>query len=257
MSNAETLHPLRDRVALVTGATRGLGRAVCRRLGALGAVVVAAGRRGADAEALVAELVRDGVQAYALPLDVTRESDRRDAVAFIERTSGRLDVLINNAAVWLESDNAGSATSRSPSETPLGVLRETFETNFFGPFALTQALLPLLRRSPAGRIVNVSSIRGSLTLQADPSSPVYPNKTLAYDTSKTALNAFSLLFAEELRHTRIKVNAVHPGWVRTDMGGPSADLGIEEGADAIVVHALLDDDGPTGGFFFREQRLPW
>lgn len=248
---------LNDKVALVTGAARGIGREVSRQLGALGATVLVAGRRLAAVEDLAAELRRDGHRAHALTLDLGREEDRLGAVAFIERTFGRLDILINNAAIWLESDNAAQPPRTSPSQTTPRVLRETFETNFFAPIFLTQALLPLIRRSTSPRIVNVSSIRGSVTLNADPSSPVYPNKALAYDVSKTALNAFTVQLAEELRPSGIKVNAVHPGWVRTEMGGPVAHLGVDEGAGAVVAYATLGEDGPTGGFFFNEQRLPW
>lgn len=257
MSKSLSTLSLNDKVALVTGATRGIGRAVSLQLGSLGATVLVAGRHIAATEALADELRRDGYEAHALALDVVREEERLAAVAFIERTFGRLDILINNAAVWLESDNAAQAPHAPPSRTTSQVLRETFETNFFGPIFLTQALLPLIRRSTSPRIVNVSSIRGSVTLNADASSPVYPNKALAYDTSKSALNAFTVQLAEELRSSGIKVNAVHPGWVRTAMGGAVAHLGVEEGASAVVAYATIGEDGPTGGFFFNEERLPW
>jgi NAD(P)-dependent dehydrogenase (short-subunit alcohol dehydrogenase family) len=137
------------------------------------------------------------------------------------------------------------------------ILRETFETNFFGTVALTQRLLPLLRKAFAARIVNVSSILGSLTLQSDPSSKIYSHKVFAYDASKTALNAFTVHLAHELRDTPIKVNAAHPGWVRTEMGGEEADLDISEGGKTSAWLATLPADGPTGGYFHLEQRLPW
>jgi len=137
------------------------------------------------------------------------------------------------------------------------ILRETFETNFFGTVALTQRLLPLLRKAFAARIVNVSSILGSLTLQSDPSSQIYPHKVFAYDASKTALNAFTVHLAHELRDTPIKVNAAHPGWVRTEMGGEGADLDISEGGKTSAWLATLPAEGPTGGYFHLDQRLPW
>jgi NAD(P)-dependent dehydrogenase (short-subunit alcohol dehydrogenase family) len=132
-----------------------------------------------------------------------------------------------------------------------------FETNFFSQVAVTKALLPLLRKSPAGRIVNMSSILGSLTLQATPGSPIYDAKSFAYDASKTALNAFTVHLAYELRDTKIKVNSAHPGWVKTDMGGQQAPMELEDGAKTAVALATLPEDGPTGGFFHLGERLPW
>lgn len=137
------------------------------------------------------------------------------------------------------------------------MVRDTFEANFFAPVFLTQTLLPLIRRSDAGRIVNVSSIRGSLTHLSDPDSPVYPIRALGYDTSTAALNAFTILIAEELRGTPIKINAIHPGWVNTEMGGAQAPVSVGDGARTAVKYATVDRDGPTGGFFFLDERLPW
>jgi NAD(P)-dependent dehydrogenase (short-subunit alcohol dehydrogenase family) len=137
------------------------------------------------------------------------------------------------------------------------VLRQTFETNFFAVVALTRALLPLIRKSPAGRIVNLSSILGSLALHSDPSSPIYRMKSFAYDASKTALNAFTVHLADELRETPIKVNSAHPGWVKTDMGGSAAPMEVSEGSKTSVQLATLPDDGPTGGFFHLGKPLPW
>jgi NAD(P)-dependent dehydrogenase (short-subunit alcohol dehydrogenase family) len=136
-------------------------------------------------------------------------------------------------------------------------IHRTFETNFFAPVALTQALLPLLRKSDAGRIVNMSSILGSQKLQADPTSPIYDFKSLSYDASKAALNSFTIHLAHELKATRIKVNSAHPGWVKTDMGTDAAPMEIPEGAKTGVELALVGDDGPTGGFFHLGKPLPW
>jgi len=139
----------------------------------------------------------------------------------------------------------------------MDILLETFDTNFFGTVALTQRLLPLLYRAPAGRIVNVSSILGSLTLHSDPASPIYSHKVFAYNASKTALNAFTVHLAHELRKTPIKVNSAHPGWVKTEMGGEGADLDISEGGKTSVWLATLRANGPTGGYFHRKEPIPW
>ena len=149
------------------------------------------------------------------------------------------------------------ASPNQPSALPLETLRRTFETNFFGTVTLTQKLLPLIRRSQAGRIVNVSSIMGSLALHADPSSPIYHSNVFAYNASKAALNSFTLHLAYELRDTSIKVNSAHPGWVKTETGGENADLEVSEGGKTSAWLARLPEDGPTGGYFHAGQPLPW
>ncbi|MCW1937874.1 SDR family oxidoreductase [Pseudomonas sp. MDMC_285] len=249
--------PLNGKIALVTGAARGLGVEIARQLAARGAHVIIAARDGAKAEAVAADLRSQGLMASALRLDVTSDDDRRAAFLAIDQSHGRLDILVNNAGVLLDSPDAGMPATWRPSQTPVNVMRDTFEANFFSPLFLTQGLLPLLKRSDAGRVVNVSSIRGSLAHLSDPSSPVYPGHALAYDTSKAALNAFTVLIAEELRGTPIKVNAIHPGWLRTAMGGNQADMSVEDGARTAVQYASLDEQGATGGFFFLDERLPW
>jgi NAD(P)-dependent dehydrogenase (short-subunit alcohol dehydrogenase family) len=143
------------------------------------------------------------------------------------------------------------------STTTEDTLRRTFGTNFFAPVALTQALLPLLKKSDAGRIVNMSSILGSQTLQADPKSIIYDFKSLSYDASKAALNSFTIHLSHELKDTKIKVNSAHPGWVKTDMGTDAAPMEIPEGAKTGVELALLGDDGPTGGYFHLGKKIPW
>ncbi len=208
---------LSGKVALVTGAARGLGVEISRDLAALGAHVIVGARDGQKAEAAATALRERGGAASALKLDVTREEDRKAAYASIEQAHGKLDILINNAGILLDSPDGGTPAPRQPSEALPSVVRETFEVNFFAPIFLTQLLLPLLKRSDAPRVVNVSSIRGSLTHLSDAASPVYPVRALGYDTSKAALNAFTILIAEELRGTPIKINAIHPGWLRTEM----------------------------------------
>ncbi len=248
---------LHGKVALVTGGARGLGVAVGQALAARGAHVIVGARKGLRAEEAAAALRAQGGAASALTLDVTSEPDREAARTLIEQAHGRLDILINNAGILLDSQDGGTPAALQPSEALPAGLRRTFEVNFFAPIFLTQTLLPLLKRSEAGRIVNVSSIRGSLTHLSDPTSPVYPIRALGYDTSKAALNAFTILIAEELRRSPIKINSVHPGWLRTTMGGDRADMSAEDGARTVVKYATLAEDGPTGGFFFLDERLPW
>lgn len=253
----KTKQSLVGKVALVTGAARGIGVEIAYDLAGLGAHVIVAARNHQKAEQVAARLRESGRRSSALKLDVTREEDREAAYASIDHAHGKLDILINNAGILLDSPDGGTPAPRQPSVALPSVLRETFEVNFFAPIFLTQLLLPLLKRSDAPRVVNVSSIRGSLAHLSDPTSPVYPVRALGYDTSKAALNAFTILIAEELRDTPIKINAIHPGWVRSEMGGGHAPISVEDGARAAVQYAILGEDGPTGGFFFLDERLPW
>jgi len=240
------------KIALITGANKGLGFEMARQLGRAGARVVLTARDPDKGRSATEALRAEGIDAQFLELDVTRRQDHAASAKFIEQTFGRLDILINNAAISLEPPAAGL-----PSATTDETIKETFETNFFAAVALTRALLPLLRKSKGGRIVNMSSILGSLTLHSDPNSFIYNAKSLSYDASKTALNAFTIHLAHELRDTAIKVNSAHPGWVKTDMGTDAAPLEIPEGAKTGVELALLGEDGPTGGFFHLGKPLPW
>jgi NAD(P)-dependent dehydrogenase (short-subunit alcohol dehydrogenase family) len=240
------------KVALITGANKGIGLETAWQLGKLGMTVLVGSRDLGRGEQAAEALRGVGADVRAMKLDVTSEADRVAAAEFIRREFGRLDVLINNAAVNLDQ-GAGYETSTTPVET----IRETFETNFFAVVDLTQRLLPLIRKSAAGRIVNVSSAQGSLAQLAPKGSPIYATKTFSYDASKTALNSFTLHLAHELRGTKIKVNSIHPGWVRTDMGGELAPLDLVEGARTSVRLATLGEDGPTGGYFHMDLALPW
>jgi NAD(P)-dependent dehydrogenase (short-subunit alcohol dehydrogenase family) len=241
-----------ERIALVTGSNKGLGFEMARQLGKAGVGVLLAARDPQKGEAAASKLRGEGLDAQFLKLDVTNKTDRAAAYSFLCEKFGRLDILINNAGISTEPFGNGKA-----SETTEDVLRRTFDTNVFAPVALTQTLLPLLKKSKAGRIVNMSSILGSQTLHADPKSPIYNSKTFSYDASKAALNSFTIHLAYELRDTKIKVNSAHPGWVKTDMGTDAAPMEIPEGAKTGVALALLDDDGPTGGFFHLGKPLPW
>jgi len=245
------------KVAFITGANKGIGFETARGLGKLGFVVVIGSRDEARGGASAEKLRSEGIASVeAVRFDVNRPEDHSAVAAHLEILYGKLDVLVNNAGVELEeADFAGSFNTTS-TVTP-EVLRQTFETNFFSVVALTQALLPLIRKAPAGRIVNLSSILGSLTLHSDPSSGIYDKKAFAYDVSKTALNAFTVHLAQQLRGTRIKVNSAHPGWVQTDMGGSAAPMTLSEGGRTSVQLAMLPADGPTGGYFHLGEPLPW
>ena len=248
---------LSGKVAFITGANKGIGLETARGLGKLGFAIVLGSRDEARGRAAADKLRSEGIDAVeAVRFDVTRAEDHKKVARHLEDRYGRLDVLVNNAGVQLEPADFGSQFNTRSMVTP-EILRRTFETNFFSVVALTQAFLPLIRKAPAGRIVNLSSILGSLTLHADPSSGVYDKKAFAYDASKTALNAFTVHLAEELRGTKIKVNSAHPGWVQTDMGGPAAPLAVSEGGKTSVQLATLPDDGPTGGYFHLGEPLPW
>lgn len=234
-------------VTLVTGANRGLGREVARRLAGVGHHVIVAARRADEAE----EAAR-AIGGEALQLDVTRPEDHANAAQVIDARHGRLDVLVNNAGVILGEPWMGNTALTVTADT----LRRTFDTNFFGLVGLTQALVPLLRKSAAGRIVNLSSIVGSLAAHA-PGGPTEGVKPFAYDASKTALNAFTVHLAAALAGDRILVNSAHPGWVRTALGTDYAPMSVEEGAETVVQLATLPDGGPTGGFFHRGDVVPW
>ncbi|MEU1195588.1 SDR family NAD(P)-dependent oxidoreductase [Streptomyces sp. NPDC005813] len=221
-------------IALVTGANRGIGREVARQLAAAGHTVLVTAR-SAEAAAEAARAV--GPDARPLRLDVTSEAD----ITALARDLDALDVLVNNAAITYD-------TWQRATTADLDVVREAAETNLYGPWRLTQALLPLLRASAHPRIVNVSSEAASLAGMG--------GGTPAYSASKAALNALTRMLAAELRGDGVLVNAVCPGWVATDMGGPGGRP-VEEGAASVVWAATLPDDGPTGGFFRDGRSLPW
>ncbi|MDE3235188.1 MAG: SDR family oxidoreductase [Bacteroidota bacterium] len=242
------------KIALVTGANKGIGFETARQLGQQGVKILAASRNKERGEAAVAQLQKEGIDAEFIQLDVDNSADIEKAVSFINSNYGKLDILINNAGIQIESDNWGTNTSVNVNEK---VLRQTFDTNFFSVIKLTDALLPLLKKSEAGRIVNLSSILGSLTLHADKNSPIYQSKLFAYDASKTALNAYTIHLAQALENTGIKVNVAHPGWVKTDLGSDAAPMNVTDGAKTSVALALLEEDGPTGKYIHLGQELPW
>jgi NAD(P)-dependent dehydrogenase (short-subunit alcohol dehydrogenase family) len=240
------------KIALITGANKGIGLETARQLGKLGITVLVGARDQAKGDAAVAELKKDGVEARAVKLDVDNPSDYEAVKKLIEKDYGRLDILINNAGIMIDN-RKGNETSKTSQD----VLRKTFNTNFFAVVGLTQALIPLLKKSVGGRIVNLSSILGSNTLHATPGSFIYDAKTFAYDASKAALNSFTIHLAHELKDTKIKVNSAHPGWVKTEMGGEGAQLDVETGAKTSVELATLQDSGPNGAYVHLGKPLPW
>ena len=241
------------KIALVTGANRGIGFETARQLGQQGVTVLVAARTLKAAEETAAKLKAEGLDIFPVQLDVTKPADRVAAAKYVADKFGKLDILINNAGVGAQGDMFALTVS----ETTEDELQTVFGTNVFSVVAVTRAFLPLLRKSEAGRIVNLSSILGSLTLHADPNSPIASVKTFAYDASKSALNAFTIHLAVELKDTKIKVNSAHPGWVKTEMGTDAAPMEIPDGAKTSVALALLGADGPSGRFIHLGEELPW
>lgn len=240
-----------QKIALVTGATRGIGLHTVRQLAEQGVHALLAGRdRQKSVDAALA-LQAEGLPVEAITLDVTDEASIATAAATVQERHGRLDILVNNAGIVVDDPSLGAAGQ------PLSTWRRTFETNVFGLIAVAQAFLPLLRKSQAGRIVNVSSVLGSITMQAAPDSPIAGFRVPAYNVSKSAVNAWTVQLANELRDGPIKVNTLHPGYVRTDMNAGNGDIDIPEGARTSVRLALIGQDGPHGGFFHLDEVLPW
>lgn len=240
-----------SRIALVTGATRGIGFETVRELAKAGVHTLLAGRDLGRATDAARRLQSEGLPVEAIVLDVTDAASIAAAAEAVADKHGRLDILVNNAGIVLDEGD------KARSEQSLQVWRDTFETNLFGVIAVTQALLPLMRKSAAARIVNVSSALGSLALQSDPAAPLGSFAIPAYNVSKSALNAWTVQLAYELRDSGIKVNAVHPGYVKTDMNKGGGDLEVSEGAETSVAMALLGDDGPTATFQYRGDAVPW
>lgn len=242
-----------QRIAFITGANRGIGFETARHLGEQGIKVIIGARDEAKGLEAVAQLKAEGVDAEYLHYDAASANSPHVVVEALQSRFGRLDILINNAGI-LKEELIGQNNTLTVNQN---TLKETFEANFFAVVALTQALLPLLQQSPAGRIVNLSSILGSQTLHSTPDSPIDVAKGLAYNASKTALNMFTIHLAHALKNSRIKVNSAHPGWVKTELGGPDAPMEISDSWKTSVRLATLDDNGPNGGYFHEDQALPW
>lgn len=234
------------RVALVSGANRGIGLEIVRQLARRGILAALGSRDRAKGEAAAATLLSEGLEVPVVALDTADPPSCHAAIADVRAMLGRLDILVNNAGVFLDGRDGDASTI-------LSLTPETFDatirTNVLGPVMLMQAAVPLMRENGYGRIVNLSSGLGQLS-EMGGGNP-------AYRISKTALNAATRTAAADLAGTNIKVNAMCPGWVRTDMGGPNAERTVEQGAETAVWLATLDDEGPTGGFFRDMKPIAW
>jgi NAD(P)-dependent dehydrogenase (short-subunit alcohol dehydrogenase family) len=231
------------KTAIVTGGNRGIGFETCRQLAKHGMQVVLTSRDETKGQSAAEQLRSEGLAVTAHPLDVTNADSIAAIAPFLKREFGGVDVLVNNAGVFLDASGSSVLT------TPIETVRQTMETNLYSAFQLCQAIIPLMQAQNYGRIVNVASGAGQLAEMGTG----YP----AYRLSKTALNALTRVLAAELKDTNILVNSVCPGWVKTDMGGDEAPRTPEQGADTIVWLATLPDDGANGGFFRDRQPIPW
>jgi NAD(P)-dependent dehydrogenase (short-subunit alcohol dehydrogenase family) len=241
------------KIALVTGANKGIGFETAKQLAQHNIKVLLCARN--ETEGKKAEEVLRGLSLDVtyVKLDISNSADIENVKSRIESEYGSLNILVNNAAVFLDNEWFGNNTETVTLQT----LRDTFDINYFGTVELTQALLPAIKKSEAGRIVNISSVSGSFGVHLNEAHWLYALKPYAYSASKTALNQFTVFLAHALRNTKIKVNAANPGWVKTSIGSDQAPLTPEDGAKTGVALALLDDNGPTGTFSEAGEVLPW
>ncbi|MGV9264122.1 SDR family oxidoreductase [Kitasatospora sp. NPDC003701] len=238
-------------IALVTGANKGIGYEIAAGLGALGWSIGVGARDEQRRRAAVEGLRAAGVDAFGVPLDVTDDASATAAARLIEEQAGRLDVLVNNAAI-------SGSMPQEPTRVDLATIRTVVETNVIGVIRVTNAMMPLLRRSASPRIVNMSSSVGSLTRQSGAAGELTAGPVaVAYSPSKTFLNAVTLQYARELSGTNILINAGCPGYVATDLNGFRGVRTPEQGAAIAIELATLPDDGPTGQFFDDAGVVPW
>jgi NAD(P)-dependent dehydrogenase (short-subunit alcohol dehydrogenase family) len=238
------------KIALITGANKGIGFEIARQIGRTGATVLLGARNRALGDAAEAKLKAEGLDARFLSIDITDRATIAAAANSIASEFGHLDILVNNAAIADPADGP-------PSTAGFDAVERTLRTNFLGSVAVAQAMLPLLRKAPSARIVNVSSGLGSLTQNSDPAWPHYDVKFLGYNASKAALNMLTVQLAYELRDTPIKVNSADPGYTATDLNYNRGTQTIPEGAAEAIRLALLPDDGPTGSYSNSAGLLPW
>ncbi|MGN9841334.1 SDR family NAD(P)-dependent oxidoreductase [Nonomuraea sp. H19] len=252
-------HTSHQKVAMITGANKGIGRATAEQLAALGMTVLIGARNPRHGEEAAAALRAAGGDAHAVILDVTDPATIQKTAGWVEERFGHLDVLVNNAGITGSGQvSPEDARDQIPSSVDLDMVRAVFETNVFGVIAVINAMLPLLRRSPAARIVNVTSHAGSLALTSDPDGPfatLLPSA--AYTPSKATLNALTVQYANELRKDGILINAAAPGFVNTESNNHTGHLTPAQGAAVVVRLATLGADGPTAGFFSADGPLPW
>ncbi len=235
------------RTALVTGGNRGIGLEVARQLARIGVMTAIGARDQAKGEAAAAELRAEGLEPIVVQLDVTSSESVRSAVEQVLHLFGRLDILVNNAGI-LKGSTEGAAASSVTSVT-IDEVQATLDANTVGPLRMMQAVLPCMAKEGYGRIVNVSSDLGQLAEMG--------GGFTAYRLSKTALNALTRTAAADMGQGNIKVNSMSPGWVKTEMGGPNASRTVEEAAETAIWLATLDEDGPTGGFFYDNKLIAW
>ena len=241
------------KVAFITGANRGIGFETSRKLIEQGIQVIMGSRDLEKGKKAAEELSSDGIEVDLIQYDAFDLDAPKKVYEYISKKYKKLDILVNNAGVLL-TGNLFVTNSSTVSDKDL---KDTFQTNFFSVISLTQKLLPLIKKSEAGRIVNVSTILSSLTLHSAKDSPITPAKEFAYNSSKTALNAYTIHLALELKDTKIKVNSGHPGWVKTELGGPDAPMDVKDSYKTSLRLATLDEDGPTGGLFHEDDSIPW
>jgi NAD(P)-dependent dehydrogenase (short-subunit alcohol dehydrogenase family) len=239
------------KIVFITGANKGIGYEVARQLAATKEFIVLLGARDSQRGAAAAQKLTAEGEVHFVPIDVADEQSIAAAAELVAKQWGKVDVLINNAGIVLEL----SAKIR-PAALELPMLKETFETNVFGAFAVIHHFLPLLKQSETAQIINVSSTLGSLTSMSDPNNMYYGANTLAYNASKSALNALTVAFAKDLASEQICVNSICPGWVKTDLGTDAAYLTVEQGAAIIVKFATMENP-PTGKFFEDNGEIPW
>jgi NAD(P)-dependent dehydrogenase (short-subunit alcohol dehydrogenase family) len=238
-----------EKIALISGANKGIGKEVARQLGKKGFKVLIGSRDTGRGEAAAAELRKAGIDAQPIQLDVTDEESVDKAISLIEKNHGHLDVLVNNAGIV--NDTATGI------ETSIDSVDKTMQTNFIGPLRLLQKSVPLLEKSGAGRVVNVSSTLGSHQTLTDPSSGFQNFMYIGYSSSKSALNMLTIIAAHNLGSKNIKVNAICPGYVATDINNNSGPRSVEQGAAIVVKMATLPDDGPTGTYVNDDGTIPW
>lgn len=241
------------KVAFITGANKGIGFETAKKLAEKNIKVILGCRDLEKGKNAVDKLSSTGINADLVQYDAFDLEAPNNVFNYIAQKYEKLDILINNAGVLL-SGNLFVTNSSTVSDKDL---KDTFQTNLFAVISLTQKLLPLIKKSKSGRIVNVSTILSSLTLHSAKDSPISPAKEFAYNASKTALNAYTIHLALELKDTKIKVNSGHPGWVKTDLGGPNAPMDVEDSYKTSLRLATLEDDGPSGGLFHEDETLPW
>jgi NAD(P)-dependent dehydrogenase (short-subunit alcohol dehydrogenase family) len=239
-----------NRIALVTGANKGIGLEIARQLAQAAVHVIIGARDAARAKAALDDLSSQGLKAQSVSIDLNDHASIAAAAETIRAEHGKLDILVNNAGIVDAEDGPPTASSADAA-------RRILDTNFVGTLAVTQAMLPLLRQAPAARIVNLSSSLGSLTFNGDPTSRYYSARLIGYNASKAAVNMLTVQLAQELRETPIVVNSVSPGYVKTDLTGHNGLMTPEEGARLPVEYALLGKDAVSGRFVEASGETPW